>query len=63
MKTTNQFQKKSHNPNLISKRLGKGKNMNHEIYRMMHFLNLIKDESMYQPNIPIVATGDLPGKN
>ena len=55
MKTSNQLQKKDNLLSRVRRHSGKIHNNKDEIYRMMLFLNLISDESLSQPNIPIVS--------
>jgi len=62
MKAANQHQKSGNYLNKISGKAGDNENIRDEIFRMMLFLNLIKDESLSQPNIPVISEDDKPVK-
>ena len=62
MKVANQHQKDENYMNLVAGKEGRNENIKDEIYRMMLFLNLIKDESLSQPNIPVISEDDKPVK-
>jgi len=62
MKAANHLQKKGNALNQVPGHISKDENIKDEIYRMMLFLNLIRDESLYQPDVPVISKDDKPGR-